>query len=118
MNILGMGTLEILVIMLVAFIVIGPSQMIVAARLLGKATREMKRITEDFPSLLLDEEQSQTIVDQESKGATVIDIKDSSSSIEGGRLPGNEIVAEEEQGPVDFHPSGPQNSPDTRDGLR
>ena len=40
MNILGMGPLEILMIALVAFILLGPQKMIDAARLLGKATKK------------------------------------------------------------------------------
>jgi Sec-independent protein translocase protein TatA len=56
MNILGMGTMEILVILLVAFIVLGPERMTSTAKLLGKATREMRRLTQELPSLTLDEE--------------------------------------------------------------
>lgn len=55
MNILGMGSLEFLVILLVGFIILGPKRMADAARLLGKATREVRRITEDLPDMILDE---------------------------------------------------------------
>ena len=54
MNILGMGTLEILVVLLLAFILLGPGGMADAARLLGKATRELRRISEELPDLTLD----------------------------------------------------------------
>ena len=56
MSILGMGTLEILVILLVAFIVMGPERMFDAARLLGKAVREARRLTESLPDLTLDDD--------------------------------------------------------------
>ena len=55
MNILGMGTLEILVVLLLAFILLGPSRMVDAARLLGKASREIRRMSEELPRLTLDE---------------------------------------------------------------
>ena len=55
MNILGMGTLEILVVLLLAFILLGPSRMVDAARLLGKASREIRRMSEELPGLALDE---------------------------------------------------------------
>ena len=44
MSFLGMGTFEILVILLVAFIFLGPERMIDAARTLGKWTGELRRM--------------------------------------------------------------------------
>lgn len=55
MNILGMGTLEILVILLVAFVVMGPDKMVDAGRLLGRAAREARRLSEGLPDLILNE---------------------------------------------------------------
>ena len=55
MSILGMGTLEILVVLLLAFILLGPSRMVDAARLVGKASREIRRMSEELPRLTLDE---------------------------------------------------------------
>ena len=54
-----MGALEILVIALVAFILLGPQKMIDAARLMGKATKEVRRMTDELPKIVLDEEQGQ-----------------------------------------------------------
>lgn len=59
MNIFGMGPLEILVIALVAFILLGPQRMLDAARLMGKATKEVRRMTDELPKIVLDEEQDQ-----------------------------------------------------------
>ena len=56
MTFLGMGPLEILLILLVAFVVMGPDRMFDAARLLGKATKEARRFAEEMPSLSLDDE--------------------------------------------------------------
>ena len=44
MSFLGMGTFEILVILLVAFIFLGPERMIDAGRILGKWTGELRRM--------------------------------------------------------------------------
>ena len=44
MSFLGMGTFEILIILLVAFIFLGPERMIDAARMLGKWTGELRRM--------------------------------------------------------------------------
>ena len=57
MNIFGMGPLEILVIALIAFILLGPQRMVDAARLLGKTTKEVRRLTDELPKIVLDEEQ-------------------------------------------------------------
>ena len=55
MTVLGMGPIEVLVILLVAFIVLGPERAIDAGRMLGKATREMRRFTESLPDLTLND---------------------------------------------------------------
>ena len=52
-----MGPLEILVIGLIAFVLLGPQKMIDAARLMGKATKEVRRMTDELPKIVLDEEQ-------------------------------------------------------------
>ena len=55
MNFLGMGTLEVLVVLLVAFIFLGPQRMVDAARIFGKMMAEVRRMTVDLPQLLVDE---------------------------------------------------------------
>ena len=49
-----MGTLEILIVLLVAFIFLGPQRMVDAARLIGKASREIRRMSDELPSLIED----------------------------------------------------------------
>mgnify|MGYP001460471990 CR=1 FL=1 len=56
MNIFGMGTLEILLIMLIAFIFLGPEKMIAGAKKLGQLTRDAKNLSTNFNTILLDEE--------------------------------------------------------------
>jgi len=58
MNIMGMGTLELLAVLLIGFIFLGPNRLVDVARLLGKASREAKRLTDDLPELLLKDEKS------------------------------------------------------------
>jgi Tat protein translocase TatB subunit len=53
-NFLGMGTLEIIIVLLVAFIFLGPERMVDAARMLGKMTREVRRMTADVRSEMRD----------------------------------------------------------------
>ena len=56
MNILGMGTLEILVVLLIAFIFLGPERMVDAGRWLGKATVEVRRLMAQLPEITLEED--------------------------------------------------------------
>jgi len=57
MSFLGMGTMEIFVILLLAFIFLGPDKMSEAARFLGKMAREARRLSAELPDLGLDEEE-------------------------------------------------------------
>ena len=56
MNFLGMGPMEVLIVLLVAFIFLGPERMVDAARMLGKATRELRRMAAELPQLDLDQD--------------------------------------------------------------
>lgn len=56
MNILGMGPLEILIVLLVAFIFLGPDRMVNVARMLGKATREFRRFTDELSDAVASDE--------------------------------------------------------------
>ncbi len=54
-NILGMGSMELLVVLLLAFIVLGPERMVHAARMLGKLTRELRRMTSEVTVMVQEE---------------------------------------------------------------
>ena len=56
MNILGMGPLEILVILLLAFIFLGPERMSDAARLLAKAVREGRNLASSIPRVVVEDD--------------------------------------------------------------
>ena len=61
---MGMGSLEVLVILLIAFIFLGPQKMIEAARALGKLVGQAKNVAADIPHLELDDIDTQAIVDE------------------------------------------------------
>ena len=56
MSFLGMGYMEVLIVLLIAFILLGPERMVDSARMLGKAVREVRRMAAELPSLDLDED--------------------------------------------------------------
>jgi len=53
---LGIGPVELLVVALVAFMILGPTRMAEMARSLGKLVQELRRTTSDLPSLLAPDE--------------------------------------------------------------
>ena len=46
---LGMGSMEILVVLLVSFLVLGPQKMISGARMMGDLLAEAKRFAQQIP---------------------------------------------------------------------
>ena len=57
MNVFGIGVTELLFVLVVALIVLGPERMTQTARTLGKYMRELQRATAEIPRLIsLDEE--------------------------------------------------------------
>jgi len=61
MNILGMGSFELLIVLLVAFIFLGPTKMIETARNIGKLLKNAKDMAKDFQEVILDEENLSTL---------------------------------------------------------
>ncbi len=51
MNFMGMGPLEVIFVLLIALVVLGPSQVIEAAQGLGKFLRAIRKITSNWPSV-------------------------------------------------------------------
>ena len=51
---LGMGSMEILVILLISFLLLGPQKMISGARMLGNLISEAKRFAEKIPHIDVD----------------------------------------------------------------
>ena len=57
MDFLGIGSLEVLAILLVAFLVLGPTRMAEVARSLGNFIRDVRRTTGEIPAMLALEEE-------------------------------------------------------------
>ena len=64
MNILGMGSFELLIILLVAFIFLGPAKMIETAKNIGKLLKNAKDMASDMQEIIIDEENSNSKDDQ------------------------------------------------------
>jgi len=61
MNIFGMGLVELVFVLVVALLVLGPNKMVETARTLGKYARELQRATAEMPRLFtLEDEQPKT----------------------------------------------------------
>jgi len=57
MNFFGIGTVEMVFVLVVALLVLGPNKMVETARTLGKYVRGLQHAASDLPKLLsLDEE--------------------------------------------------------------
>lgn len=90
MSFLGMGTLEILVVLLLAFILLGPNRMVDAARWMGTALKEVRRLTENLPEIALDEQpfdlfgRAAKSRDNSSAGSSTNDAENGSPDDSGG----------------------------------
>ncbi len=56
LNLFGVGSLEALVILLVAFLVLGPTRLISTAKGLGKMVRELRNATGQFTRMVEDDD--------------------------------------------------------------
>ena len=100
MNIIGMGPLEVLVILLLAFILLGPQKMVDGARLLGRAYREVRRMSAELPAMVLEDEPSRTERRPSEEAPRRVG-DDRSADVGGGEPRGEDASVE---GPVAFQP--------------
>ena len=56
MGFFGMGPMEILLVLVIAFVFLGPERMVDAARLLGKAVREGRRLASELPQVVIEDD--------------------------------------------------------------
>lgn len=63
MSFLGIGVLEILVILLVAFIFLGPERMMDAARFLARAVREGRHLASSIPRVVVEDDDVKVVQD-------------------------------------------------------
>jgi len=89
MTIFGIGTMEILVILVLAFILLGPNKMVEFARLMGKAVKEVRRISEEIPRFSFDQNE---LISSEAQSPSTDKEKGSESS----------DIASDSEGPVNF----------------
>ena len=117
MGFFGMGPMEILLVLVIAFVFLGPERMVDAARLLGKAVREGRRLASELPQVVIEDDDIKIV----NYGA--------STSSDDSPRPTREVesappVAADgpaaEDGPVSFKAGeeapAPRDSPTERDG--
>ena len=109
---LGIGPLELLVVLLVGFIFLGPERLVDASKMLGKAARELRRMTDELSQIDLNEDETTADVTPVHRGggsspSESATGKDGSSRYEyrdpdasGGADPTSD------DGPVSFQPAG------------
>ena len=121
MNFLGMGTPEILVVLLLAFLLLGPERMINAARTLGKYAGEMRRMASEIPDITLEGDEpgsgERPIVHR--GGGPNPSVRPRADEGEQVEKPGDdgEEATPEDDGPVAFRPGKPpQDAPDSTRG--
>ena len=94
MNFLGIGSLEILLILIVAFVFLGPERLIDAARFLGNAVKEGRRLASELPRIVVEDDEIKMV-------NAVRDVKTSCASpIRRTQEP--EQSADDADGPVAF----------------
>ena len=98
MNILGMGPLEILIVFLIAFVVLGPERMVDAGRWLGRAVAELRRVSVGLPDIVLDDEPDGQ--DEKTEERRVKQAGEAQASDDGGASARSDAV-----GPVAFRRS-------------
>ena len=70
MSFLGMGTMEILLILVLAFIFLGPERMVDAARMLGKLVREGRKLASELPQVVIEDDDIKIIYNDEAPAPT------------------------------------------------
>ena len=110
MSILGMGPLEIVVVALIAFIVLGPDRMVDAARFLGRMVGEGRRLASEMPRVVVEDDDIKVV----NAGETI-------SMTRGAERKPAETVSDdpqgedraEDDGPVVFTPGSETASQDS-----
>ena len=99
MNFFGMGPMEILLVLVIAFVFLGPERMVDAARLMGKAVREGRRLASELPQVVIEDDDIK-IVDK--NAAPSSKQANSGPSEEEARSSGDTDPSVTEDGPVSF----------------
>lgn len=86
MNFLNVGPSELIVILLIAILVVGPERMVKIARKIGQVTRQLRNLSSEFTSAL----QAEVMLEEEGeKGVDLGAVRqDLEQVLEGGPPPG------------------------------
>lgn len=105
MNIFGMGGMEILVILLIGFLVVGPSRMIGMSRKMGKTFGDIRRSTSNLSDMVVEAEEEVT------KGLEdrVPEKRDPAAANANGSSPATSVNGD---GPVPFQHGGQPREPE------
>ena len=105
MSILGMGPLEIVVVALIAFIVLGPERMVDAARFLGRMVGEGRKLASEMPRVVVEDDDIKVV----NAGETISMTR--GVETKPGGTGGDDLQSEdredrvEDDGPVAFTPA-------------
>ena len=69
MNFLGVGTMELIVVLGLALLILGPKRMIEASRNVGKVMRDLRRQRDEFTGLVMSQFEDETEPDQPAPAA-------------------------------------------------
>lgn len=101
MNFFGMGMAEILVVLFLAFVFLGPERMVSAARTLGKWSGEIRRLASDFTTIVEDADDPKGNAAQSNTVATRTDQSAPPASVPRPYMPEHDdSPAEEADAPV------------------
>ena len=109
MDFLGMGPLEVLIILLVAFIFLGPERMVDAARLLGKAVKEVRRMATDLNQMVVAEDEPNPDNPANPRGG--------SQTASASPSPKADESSADGEGPVAFQPVGDATAQEDTDST-
>ena len=85
MNFLGIDPLEVLIILLIAYLVLGPTRMLEIARSLGKFIQEIRTTAREIPDLLaLEEASKESSADGDGRQKARQSVSDSEERSGGG----------------------------------
>ena len=117
MGFFGMGPMEILLVLVIAFVFLGPEKMLDAARLLGKAVREGRRLASELPQVVIEDDDIR-IVNYRASPSSEEDKSPAPKEELGGPSVADDPGAED--GPISFKAGdekpAPPGSPADRDG--
>ena len=106
MSFLGMGPLEIIVVLVIAFILLGPDRMVDSARFLGRLVGEGRKLASEMPRVVMEDDDIKVVNAGETISMTRGTDRKPASQTDSDDSQTQERA--EEDGPVPFAPtSGP-----------